>query len=84
MVGTAVGHIHWAEQHGVVLCRVSWWHGEGARWNNVAVKTWCKVGGLCLPATTTSTPKAGGGELLGVEMGVPQVSKAFGSEWRHL
>lgn len=84
MVGIAVGHVHWGERRGVVSCWVSWWRGEGAWWNNVAIKTWCKFGGLCPSAPTTSAPRAGGGELLGVEMGVPQVCKAFGSKQRHL
>lgn len=80
LVGIAVGHVHCGEQRGVVSCWVSWWRGEGAWWNNVAIKTWCKFGGLCPSAPTTSAPRAGGGELLGVEVGVPQVCKAFGSE----
>jgi len=53
-VGIAAGHVRWGEQYGVAPCQVSWWHGEGAWWNNVTVKTWCGVGGLCL-----SAPRAG-------------------------
>lgn len=55
-------------------------HG-GTTWPS---KCGATLGGLCLSAPTASAPRAGRGELLGVEMGVPQVYKAFGSKQRHL